>query len=249
MQEIRVPNMREIILDTESTGLDPDKGHRLIEIGCVEVFNRLPTGNVFHTYLNPERDVPEEAYRIHKISTEFLQDKPLFSHVYKDFLTFLGEDPLVIHNASFDLKFINAELHRVDENSIPLARAIDTVLIARKKFPGSPASLDALCTRFKINTTQRMKKGHGALLDAHLLVDVYNELLGGSQMRLSMEENPPSSDASSFKSLVKNLSLKKREARFYALTAQEKDAHHLFCKTLKKSLWEIYDRALWKVER
>lgn len=230
--------MREIILDTESTGLDPERGHRLIEIGCVEFFNRVPTGKVFHTYLNPEREVPEEAYRIHKISTEFLKDKPLFSDIYEKFLIFLGDAPLVIHNASFDLKFINAELQRVKSSSISLERAIDTVLLARKKFPGAPANLDALCARFKISTSQRITEGHGALLDAHLLGKVYVELLGGNQMKLSIE--PVYQSDGSLNELKEEGSFSFVAPRFHKETEEEKEAHKIFCKRLKNPLWDLY---------
>ncbi|MES2984299.1 MAG: DNA polymerase III subunit epsilon [Pseudomonadota bacterium] len=174
--------MREIALDTETTGLDPFSGHRLVEIGCVEMMGHIRTGNHFHVYLNPERDMPREAENIHGLSSAFLKDKPLFKTVARAFLEFIGDDPLVIHNAAFDLKFLNAEL---DSQGLPLidfARATDTVLIARKRFPGSPANLDALCKRFSIDTSARTK--HGALLDAELLADVYLELMGGRQSSL-----------------------------------------------------------------
>ncbi|MBS0184739.1 MAG: DNA polymerase III subunit epsilon [Proteobacteria bacterium] len=231
--------MREIILDTESTGLDPEKGHRLIEIGCVEFVNRLPTGKVFHTYLNPERDVPEEAFRIHKLSTEFLKDKPLFSEIYKDFLVFLGEDPLVIHNASFDLKFINAELQRMNLPFIPLSRATDTVLLARKKFPGSPANLDALCARFKINISQRSSQGHGALLDAQLLSKVYIELLGGRQIELSIgKEKEREKESAVF---LKNEQMVILPPRPHEPTLEEIARHKELCKKLKNPLWNLFN--------
>jgi len=231
--------MREIILDTESTGLDPEKGHRLIEIGCVEFVNRLPTGKVFHTYLNPERDVPEEAFRIHKLSTEFLRDKPLFSEIHKDFLVFLGEDPLVIHNASFDLKFINAELQRMNLPFIPLSRATDTVLLARKKFPGSPANLDALCSRFKINISQRSSQGHGALLDAQLLSRVYIELLGGRQIELSIgKEKEREKESGVF---LKNEQTVILPPRPHAPNLEEIEGHRKLCKKIKNPLWNLFN--------
>ena len=174
--------MREICLDTETTGLDPSSGHRLVEIGCVELMGHIRTGNHFHTYLNPEREMPREAENIHGLSGAFLADKPLFRTVARSFLEFIGDDPLVIHNASFDLKFLNAELNALDLPLIEFARATDTVLIARRMFPGSPANLDALCKRFNIDTSARTK--HGALLDAELLADVYLELKGGRQSTL-----------------------------------------------------------------
>jgi DNA polymerase-3 subunit epsilon len=168
--------MREILLDTETTGLDPKTGHRIVEIGCVELIHRKRTGATFHSYLNPERDMPQEAYRIHGISGEFLQDKPLFAHVAEDFSAFIEGATLVIHNASFDIKFLNAELKTINRPLLPLDKVIDTLLIARKRFPGSPASLDALCKRFKIDLSSREK--HGALLDAELLAEVYIQLMG-----------------------------------------------------------------------
>ncbi|MFM9891076.1 MAG: DNA polymerase III subunit epsilon, partial [Rickettsiales bacterium] len=171
--------MREICLDTETTGLDPFSGHRIVEIGAVEMINQVRTGNHFHVYLNPERDMPREAENIHGLSISFLSDKPKFREVARSFLEFIGDDKLVIHNAAFDLKFLNAELDVARLPTIDAARATDTVLIARKKFPGSPANLDALCKRFSIDTSARTK--HGALLDAELLAEVYLELRGGRQ--------------------------------------------------------------------
>jgi DNA polymerase III subunit epsilon len=174
--------MREIVLDTETTGLDPDAGHRVIEIGCVELIDHFPTGKSFQRYLNPERDMPPDAQRIHGITSEFLSDKPLFAHVVVEFLEFIGDAPLVIHNASFDLKFLNAELTRVKRGPLELARAIDTVDIARNKFPGARVSLDELCKRFSIDLSGRSL--HGALLDAELTAQVYIELTGGRQKKL-----------------------------------------------------------------
>ncbi|MDF3034679.1 MAG: polymerase epsilon subunit, partial [Alphaproteobacteria bacterium] len=175
--------MREIVLDTETTGLDPAEGHRVIEIGCVELINYLPTGRVYHTYINPERDVPLEASAISGLKTDFLKPFPVFSKIVDDFLSFLGDDKLVIHNASFDLKFLNAELERLGHPLFLPHRATDTLKIARTKFPGSPASLDALCRRFQIDLTSRTK--HGALVDSELLAKVYLELIGGRQTAFS----------------------------------------------------------------
>lgn len=177
--------MREICLDTETTGLDPRDGHRIIEIAGVEMFNKVRTGKVFHTYINPRRDVPQEAFRIHGISTESLQDKPIFDHVAQKFLDFIQGAKLVIHNASFDLKFLNHELRAIGLAGIESADVIDSLALARKKFPGSPASLDALCKRFNIDISHRTK--HGALLDTELLCDVYVELMGGAQVGLAFE--------------------------------------------------------------
>lgn len=226
--------MREIILDTESTGLDPEKGHRLVEIGCVELINRIPTGRIYHTYLNPEREVPEEAVRVHNLTYDFLKDKPLFSQIHEEFLSFLGEDQLVIHNAGFDLKFLNAEFSKVGGIFIAPQRAIDTLTLARKKFPGSPANLDALCSRFKIDRTHRTY--HGALLDARLLAEVYIELLGGSQIHLSLAENKE--ETSSVEDKFKEKEFK--EARFFTLPAQEVEEHESLLKKMKDPLWKKY---------
>ena len=176
--------MREIVLDTETTGLDPSDGHRIVEIGCVELMDHIPTGRVFHRYLNPERLVPIESQRVHGLTDEFLADKPLFAHVVDELHEFLGDAPLVIHNASFDIKFLNAELLRAMRAGIPIARAIDTIDIAKAKIPGARYSLDELCKRFGIDLSARTK--HGALLDAELTARVYLELVGGRQTRLKL---------------------------------------------------------------
>ena len=178
--------MREIVLDTETTGLEPSQGHRVIEIGCLELRNRTPTGSKYQAYINPERDVPEESQRITNLSTEFLRDKPVFADVAEGFLEFIGDSTLVIHNAEFDLKFLNAELSRLKKPPIAPERATDTMLIARRRFPGASASLDALCRRFDISLDERKDKGHGALLDAALLAEVYLELSGGRQPGLEL---------------------------------------------------------------
>lgn len=171
--------MREVVLDTETTGLDPNDGHRVIDIGCVELVDHFPTGRVFQCYLNPERDVPLEVQKVHGITTEFLKDKPFFAARVEKFLEFIADSPLVIHNASFDLKFLNSELNRLSRPPIPLARAIDTIDIAKAKFPGSRYSLDELCRRFSIDLSSRSL--HGALLDSQLTAQVYLELVGGRQ--------------------------------------------------------------------
>lgn len=190
--------MREIVLDTETTGLDPSQGHRIVEIGCLELKNRTPTGSRYHTYLNPQRDVPEESRRITNLSTEFLADKPLFADVAEGFLEFIADSPLVIHNAEFDLKFLNSELGKVKKAALNASRAIDTMLMARRKFPGSPASLDALCRKFSINLDERKTKGHGAMLDVELLAQVYLELSGGRQPGLEFSsKSPVTADAAS----------------------------------------------------
>jgi len=176
--------MREIVFDTETTGFEPGDGHRIVEIGCVELMDHMPTGRTWQAYLNPERDVPIESQRVHGLSNEFLADKALFAQVHEEFLEFLGDATLVIHNASFDIKFINAELKRVGRPAIPLSRAIDTIEIAKRKFPGARYSLDELCKRFSIDLSVRTK--HGALLDAQLTAEVYLELIGGRQRGLML---------------------------------------------------------------
>jgi DNA polymerase III subunit epsilon len=174
--------MREIILDTETTGLSPLTGDRLVEIGCVELFNHIPTGKIYHVYINPERDMPKEAEAIHGLSTVFLKDKPTFKTIAEEFLAFIEQAPLIIHNASFDMGFINAELARVGKSNIPNSQVIDTLQLARKAHPMGPNSLDALCRRYGIDNSKRTK--HGALLDAELLAEVYLELIGGRQTAL-----------------------------------------------------------------
>ena len=176
--------MREIVFDTETTGFEPSDGHRIVEIGLVELVDHFPTGNELRFYLNPERDVPIESQRVHGLSNEFLADKPHFAAVADEFLEFIGDAPLVIHNASFDIKFINAELQRVGKGPIPLARAIDTIEIAKRKIPGARYSLDELCKRFGVDLTARTK--HGALLDAQLTAEIYLELVGGRQKGLML---------------------------------------------------------------
>ena len=176
--------MREIVLDTETTGLDPEAGHRLVEIGGVELINHVATGRTYHQYINPERDVPQEAYDVHGLSAGFLADKPIFSDVAAAFVDFIGDAKLVIHNASFDMKFLNAELGWVGAESIPWARAVDTLDMARRRFPGAQNSLDALCRRFGVDNSEREK--HGALLDSELLAEVYLELMGGRQPDLTL---------------------------------------------------------------
>lgn len=178
---------REIVLDTETTGFDPAEGHRIVEIGAVELDNHIPTGRTFHVYLNPDREMPKEAFEVHGLSDAFLRDKPRFAEVAADFLAFIGEARLVIHNAAFDMRFLNAELRAAGLPTLPEARALDTVQMARTKFPGSPASLDALCRRFGVDNSARTK--HGALLDSEILAEVYLELIGGRQPGLMLAAN------------------------------------------------------------
>ncbi len=172
--------MREIVLDTETTGFEPTEGHRIVEIGAIELFNHVPTGRTYHQYINPERDMPTEAFEGHGLGNDFLRDKPVFAAIAQDFLDFIGEEAkLVIHNAAFDMKFLNAELDWAKKPLIANDRALDTLMMARRRFPGSPASLDALCRRFNIDNSSRTL--HGALLDSEILADVYLELIGGRQ--------------------------------------------------------------------
>jgi DNA polymerase-3 subunit epsilon len=178
--------MREIVLDTETTGLKPADGHRVVELGCVELLNRIPTGTTFHVYLNPERDMPAEAFAVHGLSAEFLKDKPRFAEVADEFLSFIGDAPIVAHNASFDHGFICHELKRIARAQIPFERVVDTLMLARRKHAAGPYSLDALCARYGIDNSRRTK--HGALLDAEILAEVYLELIGGRQAQLGLAE-------------------------------------------------------------
>ena len=229
--------MREIVLDTETTGLEPDQGHRIIEIGCVELKNRRPTGRTFQQYINPERDIPEEAFRISKISQDMVKDQPVFAAIAPKFLEFIEDAPLVIHNAAFDVKFLNAEFKRIGAPPIPIERTVDTVMIARKRFPGATASLDALCRRFEISLDQRAEKGHGALLDCELLARVYLELTGGRQPGLELAGAKKGMDPS--QELVRPKAARQRPTPFSSgLTEAEAAAHAAMVKTLKGDvLW------------
>jgi DNA polymerase-3 subunit epsilon len=178
--------MREIVFDTETTGLSPQGGDRIVEIGCVELLNHIPTGQNFHVYINPERDMPEAAFQVHGLSTQFLADKPVFAAVAEEFLAFIGDARLVAHNASFDVAFVNAELQRLGHAPVGAERVVDTLLIARRKHPFGPNSLDALCQRYGVDNSRRTK--HGALMDAEILAEVYLELLGGRQADLGLAD-------------------------------------------------------------
>jgi DNA polymerase-3 subunit epsilon len=227
--------MREIVLDTETTGFDPVTGDRLVEIGCIELENHIQTGRNFHRYLNPEREVPDAAFRIHGLSTAFLADKPKFAAVVDEFLEFVADSPLVIHNAEFDMKFINYELEKNGKKAIPFQRAIDTVKMARTKFPGSPASLDALCKRFNIDNSNRTL--HGALLDAQLLADVYMELLGGRQTGLVLAAETAGSADLNFAKRATGGNRPVREPRPHAASEAELAAHKGFIAKLKDAIW------------
>jgi DNA polymerase-3 subunit epsilon len=226
--------MREIVLDTETTGLDPAKGHRIIEIGCVELFNLIPTSQNFHAYLDPERDIPEEAFRVHGISSQFLAGKPVFAAIAGDFMKFIEGCKIVAHNAEFDLRFVNAELALAGLPPIEPGRVVDTLALARRKFPGGPNSLDALCQRFGIDASRRTK--HGALLDAELLADVYAELLGGRQASLSLGSSGLASLSASGPLLTS-----RPEPLAPRLDAQELERHRAFVAELgQESVWAFY---------
>lgn len=222
--------MREITFDTETTGLEPSLGHRVIEIGCVELIDKVRTGKVYHSFLNPERDVPRSSTNIHGLTAGFLFDKPFFKDVAQDFLDFIADDKLVIHNAAFDLKFINSELAKVGLEAVDEDRAIDTVHLARELFPGAKASLDALCRRFGIDLSKREQ--HGALLDAELLADVYIELLGGNQDSMDLDIEELRFDEKNIRKT------KYLERRSFPVSKNELNAHKNFLKKIKNPLWE-----------
>ena len=227
--------MREIVLDTETTGISPKEGHRLCEIGCVELDNHMPTGRTFHVYVNPERDMPEGAFKVHGLSEEFLSDKPLFHEVMDDFLTFIADAPLVIHNASFDMGFLNAELKHAGRQSLPTTQAVDTLAMARKKFPGAQNNLDALCRRFNVDNSNRVK--HGALLDSELLAEVYLELIGGREPGLSLASE---SGATSVEGKIARVKRTPRAKPLASnLTNEEREAHATFISSLGgETLWK-----------
>lgn len=227
--------MREIVLDTETTGFDPDTGDRIVEIGAVELMNYLPTGRHFHVYINPERDMPAEALAVHGLTSEFLADKPKFAEISRDFIDFVGQARLVIHNAPFDMKFLNWELRRAGHAALPMARALDTVALAREKFPGAPVSLDALCRRWGIDNSGRTL--HGALLDSELLAEVYLELIGGRQTALVLEA---SMTRRPFAAATAQVSLQRPRPLPPRLTAEERAAHDAFVA-------DLGDQALWKL--
>jgi len=233
--------MREIVLDTETTGINPHDGHRIIEIGALELMHHLPTGRSLHMYINPERDIDEGAMAVHGITLDFLANKPVFADVVEEFLAFIGTDPLVIHNASFDMAFINAELTRVDRPVLAMGQSIDTLEIARKKFPGAQANLDALCRRFEIDNTHR--NFHGALLDADLLASVYIELLGGRQPGLLLDADQNSANKTSKDNVGEEPCFhidaeKIRPVRAHAPTDDELAAHREFVSRLKDPFWD-----------
>jgi DNA polymerase-3 subunit epsilon len=225
--------VREIILDTETTGLNPRGGDRIVEIGCVELVNHVPTGRTYHVYINPERDMPAEAERIHGLSSDFLADKPVFAAIAEDFVAFVDGAPLVAHNAGFDLAFVNAELGRIGRPLFLTDRCIDTVELARRKFPGAQASLDALCRRFQIDTTHRTK--HGALLDADLLAQVYLELVGGREPGLSFA--PAAVPTAIRVTETAQAIVVIRPPRSHEPSAAERERHVRFLESLKNPIW------------
>jgi DNA polymerase-3 subunit epsilon len=231
--------MREVVLDTETTGFDAVGGDRLVEIGCIELINHVPTNKSFWRYINPEREVPQAAFQVHGLSAEFLSDKPKFAEVADALLEFVGDSPLIIHNAEFDMKFINVELERAGKPIIPFARAVDTVAMARKKFPGSPASLDALCKRFNIDNSNRTL--HGALLDAQLLADVYLELMGGRQAGLVLTEEITVSVDLDFtggrRTASPGITLPVRTPRPHAPLPEELALHQAFIAKISGAIW------------
>ena len=228
--------MREIVLDTETTGLDPFDGHRVVEIGCIELLNRIPTGRVWHCHLNPEREVPFQAFEVHGLSTEFLRDKPRFGELADDMLTFIAGAMLVMHNAAFDFGFLNAELDRLARPLLRWDRVVDTLALARRRHPGAPCSLDALCKRYGVDLSER--ETHGALLDCRLLTAVYVELVGGHQARLEFA----ATGAEAALLGANQDAIKPRQRPLASrLTAAEIEAHRAFVATLgAEALWLRY---------
>jgi DNA polymerase-3 subunit epsilon len=227
--------MREIVFDTETTGLDPYQGDRLVEVGCIELINRFPSGKTFHCYFNPERDMPESAQKIHGLTGEFLKDKPLFADKVDELLAFIGDDPLVAHNAMFDLGFLNAELERAGRAAVSRERMVDTLLIARRKHPGGSNRLDDLCARYSVDNSRRTK--HGALLDAELLAEIYVELIGARQAQLGLAQS-----ASPERAAGEPIVVRERPAPLgERLTAEARAAHRRFVASLgENAIWRDY---------
>jgi DNA polymerase-3 subunit epsilon len=227
--------MREIVFDTETTGLDPLDGHRLVEIGCVELVNRIPSGQTFHRYFNPERSMPAEAFAVHGLSEDFLEDKMFFEEAADELIAFLGDAPLVIHNAVFDLGFLNAELDRASRPPIGRERLIDTLLLARRKHPGGSNRLDDLCVRYAIDNSRRTK--HGALLDAELLAEVYVELIGARQAQLVLSQSAVPERLRGEPIIVRQ----RLVPLVVTVTAEERAAHRAFIATLgEHPIWHDY---------
>ena len=225
---------REIVFDTETTGFDPENGDRLVEIGAVELINHIPTGVTYHQYINPERDVPEEAYKIHGLSYEYLKDFPTFAQVADEWVEFVGDATLVAHNAKFDINFINYELNQLGKEGYSWDRVVDTLEIAKILFPGARNNLDALCRRFNVDNTERTL--HGALLDAQLLAEVYLELLGGREPSFLLDKNKKQAAAVQVSEF--DIVRKFREPRIFALSEEDMKLHNDFLSTkIKGALW------------
>jgi len=228
--------MREIVFDTETTGLDPLQGDRMVEIGCIELINRFPSGKTFHCYFNPERDIPEPAFKVHGLSVDFLKDKPLFAHKVEELIEFLGDAPLVAHNAMFDLGFLNAELERAKKAAVARERLVDTLMLARRKHPGVSNRLDDLCSRYAIDNSRRTK--HGALLDAELLAEVYIDLIGArqSQLILAAEVRDLRTGA-----LGETPRRQRETALVVRISEEDRLAHRAFIATLgDKPIWNVF---------
>jgi DNA polymerase-3 subunit epsilon len=228
--------MREIVLDTETTGMEPDEGHKIIEIGCVELLNHVPTGRTWQTYINPEREVEAGAAAVHGIKTEFLKDKPTFGEIVGNLMDFIADGKLVIHNAEFDVKFLNSELKPYGFPLIKLNDVTDTLLLARKKYPGQPANLDALCRRFGVDLSDRSL--HGALLDSQLLAQVYLELMGGRQHGLGLGSEKIEGENKQYSMSTPRQDRPYREPRLFAVPPEEKAVHQKMLDDLKDHLWE-----------
>jgi DNA polymerase III subunit epsilon len=227
--------MREIVLDTETTGLDPLDGHRLVEVGCIELINRIPSGQTFHSYFNPERSMPAEAFAVHGLGDDFLKDKVFFAEVVDDLIAFLGDAPLVIHNAAFDIGFLNAELERAGRPLIARERMVDTLLLARRKHPGGSNRLDDLCVRYAIDNSRRTK--HGALLDAELLAEVYVELIGARQAQLVLSQAALPGRVAGEPIIIRE----RLVPLVVTITAEERAAHQAFIATLgENAIWRDY---------
>ena len=228
--------MREIVLDTETTGLDPEQGHRIVEIGCVELENHVPTGRTFQEYLNPEREMGEDVIAVHGITNEFVKDKPKFKEIAEKFLAFIGDDSkLVIHNAAFDMKFLNAELTACGYSALSYDRVVDTLILARQKFPGSRVNLNELCKRFNVDASARTV--HGALLDSELLAEVYLELIGGREPGLILGVQKQSRHIVQVENTPQERTY--HEPRSFPASSDEIQAHTEFMKKIPDNLWGI----------
>lgn len=230
---------REIVFDTETTGFDAPKGDRLVEIGAVELINHVATGRVYHQYINPQREVPEDAFKVHGLSYDFLKDFPTFDQIVDEWLAFIGDATLVAHNASFDINFLNYELKAINKPQLSWDRVVDTLEIARNMFPGSRVNLDALCKRFGVDNSDRTK--HGALLDADLLAKVYLEMLGGQEPTMELDAGKAVKESAV---LIENVERKYREPRVFALSEEELNLHNSFLDSkIKGALWKTAEEA------